>query len=185
MRTPTTFEPETFLINAVLNQTMIDAERIKDSQRTKLEDMKKVMENTGYETALTVCGSREDGTEHSKEPILGSISSVSTGWCEPGTKASTHIHTHSESPPSSSDLRRLHGDDADHCILTVGVKGTKNGVERSEGDAMLVCMTENDSLTLEEVGEITREPESPEDHLRREDIERLSKAGIEVSATNF
>jgi len=147
----------------------------------KLRRMKKTTRKTGFETGLTVCGQPHDGTEHSKEPVLGTKSEVGGTPCEPGTHERVQIHSHTHHPPSKRDLRQLADDDHDHCLLITGVEGQGEEIIDNKKGSILMCM-EGDNFDPDDADPIWDREPSP---IKTEDIKTLENAGITVKARNF
>jgi hypothetical protein len=152
---------------------MVEPEQLASRHGDKLETMSEVTRKTEYETGLTVCSSDgESGTEHSKQPVVGEKDGTRGSSCHLGTTSDTVIHTHNESPPSATDLRRLSNGDEDHCVLINDVEIVGEEVHRERGSSTLLCM-ESDSLDREEIEQATRTDGEP--YMTTEDLERLQQ----------
>lgn len=160
---------------------MADPDHLTRHFGGKLRRMNETTRKTGYETGLSICGSPEEGSEHAKQPVLGTINETGGSVCEVGTDERVQIHTHNEHPPSKRDLRQLASDQHDHCVLIGGVEGRDKEIVEDKKGAMLLCM-EGDNFNPDDADPIWDKGEHTID---TEDIETMENAGITVKARNF
>lgn len=160
---------------------MVDPDHLIDHYGKKLQRMTQTTRKAGYETGLTICGNKNDGSDHAKQPVLGTKNKTGGSRCEVGTDERVQIHTHNHHPPSKRDLRQLSDDQHQHCVLIGGVKGQKGQIVEDEETSLLLCM-EGENFNPDKADQIW---DRQKGNVRAEDLEHLENAGITVKARNF
>jgi len=160
---------------------MADTRHLKSHFGRKLKKMSKVTAKTGYETGLTICGDKNDGTEHTKQPIIGEKGEVSGTSCTLGTGERVRIHTHNKHAPSKQDLKVLSQEENDHCLIINGVEAAQGEINEDDDTAMMLCM-EGDGFNPEDANKLWSDGERV---IEENDVKILEDAGIDTDIENL